>query len=108
ERDERLAQAVDAGSRGGMAVDVLPGGFEARERPVVDRLDLLAQHRERGAAQTAKHLRVAPLALGPAGPQLTAHERAGTLELAEHRRAVDPIARAQVIDRERPVRRRVP
>ena len=71
------------GARGGMAVDALPGGQEARQRTLVGRLDLLAQHRERRAAQPAQHLGVAPLALGAAGPQLAADELAGALELAQ-------------------------
>ena len=80
QRHERLAQAVDAGAAGRMAVDALPAREEARERALVGRLDLLAQRGQRGAPQAPQHLGVAPLARGTAGAQLAAHELAGALE----------------------------
>ena len=74
ERDERLAQPVDPGSGGGVAVDALPARQERRQRARVDGLDLLAQHGERSAPDAAQHVGVAPLALAAARTQLTAHE----------------------------------
>ena len=49
-------------------------GQEAGERRRLDRLDLAAKRGERGAPQPAQHVGVAPLALGPAGPELAADE----------------------------------
>ena len=80
QRDEHLAQAVDPGARRGVAVDALPGRQERRERALVGRLDLLAQHGERRAAQAAQDLGVAPLALGPPGRSSPRTSVAGALE----------------------------
>ena len=88
---------------GGMAVDPLPGGQEARQLPRLGGLDLLAQDGQRGAAQAAQHLGVTPLALGAAGAQLAADQVAGALELAQRRGGVDPVARAHVGGGERAV-----
>ena len=86
---------------------MLPRGLEASQRAGVDRLDLLAKHRQRRATQAAEHLGIAPLALGPTRPQLAAHEGPISLELAQRRRAVDPVTGAQVVDRERAMARAV-
>src|SRR5262249_51160761 len=51
ERDQDLAEAIDAGAAGRRAVDALPLGLEAGERALLDRLDLAPQCRQRGAAQ---------------------------------------------------------
>jgi hypothetical protein len=74
ERDERLAQRRTP-------VETLPRGEEAAERALVDGLDLLAKAGEARAAQPAEDVRVAPLALGSARPELTA----GELEAGEKR-----------------------
>ncbi len=67
QRHELLAQALDRGGVAGRSTRVtihsLPGRQEGSEGALVGRLDLLAQHRQRGAAQAAQHVRVAPLAL---------------------------------------------
>ena len=84
------------GARRRMAVDALPAGQERGERALVGRLDLLAQRGQRGAAQAAQDLGVAPLALGAAGAQLAADELAGALELAQRARRVDAVAGAQL------------
>src|SRR5437763_15788242 len=90
-----------------MAVDVLPRGSEARERALVDRLDLLAQHRERSAAQPAEHLGVTPLALAPARSELAAYELAVALELLQHCARIQSVARPHIVGRERSMGRRV-
>ena len=43
QRHEHLAQPVDPGAGGGVAVDALPGGQERGEASLVGGLDLLAQ-----------------------------------------------------------------
>ena len=78
ERDERLAQRR-------AAVDALPRGKEACERGLPGRLHLAAKTSEGGPAQAAQDVRVAPLALGSAGPQLAAHEPVRGLEPHELR-----------------------
>ena len=50
---------------------------------MLDRLDLAAQRGQRGAPQAPQHIRIAPLALGPAGPQLAADEQPVALELEQ-------------------------
>ena len=82
ERHQRLAQAVGAGAGGAVGVDVLPRGQEAGELGRVDRLGLLAQRGDAGAAHPAQDVGVAPLALAAAREQLAANELAGALELA--------------------------
>ncbi len=69
-----------------MAIDALPARHEAGERAGLDRLDLLAQRRERGAAQPAQHLAVTPLAAAATGPELTLNQVALALEPATARR----------------------
>ena len=68
---ERLDERVEPAPA---APDALPRGQEARERRGVDRLDLVAQRRERPAPQHAQHVRVAPLALDAARPELAVHD----------------------------------
>ena len=92
QRDQRLAQAVGAGAGRAVGVDVLPGGQEAGELGRVDRLDLLAQRGDAGAAHPAQHVGVAPLALAAARKQLAADQLAGALELSQRRRQVEPVA----------------
>ncbi len=87
-----------------MAVDPLPGGQEGSERLLLGRLDLLAQRRQRGAAQAAQHLDVAPLPSGATGAQLTAHDVAVALELTQYGGGVDAVALAQLVGREGAVR----
>ena len=84
-------------------------GRKRGERALLGRLDLLAQGRERGAAQAAQHVGVAPLALAAAGAQLAAHQLARALERrAATRRRVDAVALAQTSrGGERAVRARV-
>ena len=77
ERDERLAQA-------GATADPVPGRQEAAEGGLLGRLDLAAERGERGSAEAAEHLGVAPLALAAARPELAAHEQVGALELVQH------------------------
>ena len=77
----------------GVAIDVLPRGQKARQRALIDRLDLLAQRRQRRAAQAAQHLGVTPLALAAARAQLAADEVAGALELGQGGGEVDAVAR---------------
>ena len=67
----------------------MPPGQEPRERLLLDGLDLAAKRSERRATQTAKHVRVAPLALAAAGTKLAAHELLVALELRQH---VDDVA----------------
>src|SRR5687767_15751633 len=50
---------------------------EAAERRRVDRLDLLAQLRQRSLPHTAQHLRVAPFAPAAAWPELAVGHAAG-------------------------------
>ncbi len=81
QRDEHLAQAIAPGARRGVAVDALPRWRERRQRPLVGGLDLLAQRRERRAAQPAQDVGIAPLALAAAPrPQLAADQVARDLE----------------------------
>src|SRR5581483_6238555 len=100
ERDEGLAQAR-------APADPVPAGEEPRERPLLHRLDLLPQRREGRAAQAAQDVRVAPLALAPAGPQLAADEQLLPLELGEERADVAAEARAGLRGRERAAAARV-
>ena len=48
-RHQRLAQAVDPGAGGGVAIDALPGGQGGGEGALIGRLDLAAQGGQRGA-----------------------------------------------------------
>ena len=74
QRHERFAQRRPP-------VDAVPGRQEPRERLLLDGLDLAPKRGERRAAQATQYIGVAPLALGPAGTQLAAHEQLGALEL---------------------------
>src|SRR5439155_5534343 len=95
EWDERLAQ-------GGAPVDPVPVRQEAAVRGPLGRLDLLPERRERGAAETPQDVGLAPFALGPARPELAAHESVVPLELGEHGREVESEALARLGGRERP------
>ena len=67
------------GSAPGPATGAIPchAGRNRAERGRVDRLDLAAQPRQRASAQEAQDVRVAPLALRAARPELAAQDRAG-------------------------------
>ena len=109
QRDEHLAQPVDAGARraGGGRRPATTGRNAASARWSAG-LDLLAQDGQRRAAQPAQHLGVAPLALAAAGAQLAAHAASpARLERASARRRVDAVARAQLGGGERAVGARV-
>ena len=82
QRNQRLAQRRTP-------VDPVPTREEPPERRLLGRLDLAPQRRERGAPQTAEHVRVAPLALDAAGTELAADERVLALELAKQGLDVD-------------------
>ena len=106
QRDEHLAQPVDARPGRRVAVDALPARREAGERPLVGRLDLRAQGGERGAPEPAQHLGVAPLALRAARAQLAPHQLAGPFEAGEDGGEVEPVARLERAALERAVRAR--
>jgi hypothetical protein len=101
QRHKRLAQRR-------APVDAVPGGQEARERRLLDRLDLLAQRGERRAAQAAQDVRIAPLAFAPARPELTAHEQVVALERRENVRHVAAEALVRLRRRERTSPLRIP
>ena len=54
----------------------MPVGQEPGERCRIDRLDLAPQARQGPPTEQAQHVRVAPLALGAARPELAAQDRA--------------------------------
>ena len=62
-----IEQRVEPGARAGQPV---PGDEEPAEHVRLDRLDLLAQRRQRAAADEAQHVGVAPFAALAAGPEL--------------------------------------
>ena len=66
-----------------LPVDPVPRRQEAAEGELLRRLDLTAEHGERGAADTAKDVGIAPLALDTARPQLAADEQVTVLERGE-------------------------
>ena len=104
QRNERLAQALAAS-------DPVPRGKKAAERRLLRGLDLTAQHRERRAPDAAENVRVAPLALRAAGPELPADERVRELEgdeLLVDGRDVELEPRRDLRARERAMRLRVP
>ena len=78
ERDERLAQAR-------APVDPVPARQEPAERRLLRGLDLLAKRSEGRTAKATQDVGIAPLALGPAGPELAADESFLPLELAQQR-----------------------
>ena len=80
----------------------MPARQEAAERRLLGGLDLLAQRGERRAAQTAQDVGVAPLALGPARPQLAADQLVLALELAQLLLDVAAEVLARLARRERP------
>ena len=103
ERNERLAQRLSTS-------DPVPGGKEAAERGLLGGLDLAAQHGERRAADAAQDVRIAPLALGAAGPKLAADELVLELERGElglDGRDVEPEPVRDLARRERPMGLRV-
>ena len=107
ERHQRLAQAVGAGARRAVRVDVLPLRQKAGQLDLIDRLGLLAQVGQARPAKPAQDLGVAPLASVPAGQQLAANQRTLALELAQRRGRVDAVALGRARGRERPVGARV-
>ena len=103
ERDERLAQR-------GPSVDPVPGRQEAAERGLLGRLDLTAQDGERCAPDAAKDVRIAPLALDAAGPELAPHEEVARLEPRElglDALGLEGVAQGDVTRGERPVGARI-
>ena len=76
ERNERVAEAR-------APVDPVPAGQEPPEGRRLRGLDLLAKRRKRGATQATQHVRVAPLTLAPARPELPADEPLLPLELPQ-------------------------
>ena len=99
ERHERL-------SKGGATIDPVPGREEPPERDLLDRLDLPAQDRERRPADPAEDIRVAPLPLDPAGPDLAPDEEIPRLEPGQELagpRELEPVPLGQLGGRERPV-----
>ena len=85
----------------------MPAREEPPERRLFGRLDLAPQRRERGAPQTAEHVRVAPLALEAAGTELAADERVLALELAKQGLDVHAEPCVRLRGRERPAPARV-
>ncbi len=83
----------------------MPGQREARERRLLDRLDLAPQARDGRAPDAPQHLDVAPFAARPARPQRAADERALALErneLALGDRRLEAVALGQEARRKRP------
>ena len=80
-----------------MAIHPLPRRQESRQPALIGRLDLLAQRRQRGTAQTPEDLDVAPVALTAAGAQLAEHDLAVTLELTQHGARVDAVTGVQLL-----------
>ena len=80
----------------------MPARQEAAERRLLGRLHLLAERRERRAAQAPQDVGIAPLALGAAGAKLAADESLLALELAQHRLDVDAEVVVRLRGRERP------
>src|SRR5204863_6271738 len=100
ERHERLAERRTP-------VDAVPRREEARERLLLDRLDLPPQRRERRAPQPPQDIRIAPLALGAAGAELAADEQLVALELPQQRLDVAAEALVRRVGRERAAALRV-
>ena len=72
----RSSAAVPRYGVGGRADrgDAVPARQEAGERGGIDRLDLVAEPRERPTSEQSQDVRVAPLALGAARSELAAQE----------------------------------
>ena len=70
---DHLGQAVGAGQA---TADAVPRGQEPGQGGRLHGLDLAAQPRQRPPPDESQHLRLTPLALDPAGPELTAQEDA--------------------------------
>ena len=86
----------------------MPVREEASERRLLGRLDLAAERRERRAPQPAQHVRIAPLALDAAWPELAADELLLALELAQQLVDVDAEPLVRLRRRERPAPARIP
>ena len=89
--------------------DQLPAGDEARVGGGVDRLDFLAQLRQRAHANRSQHFHLAPLALRSAGTELALDEPAAldeTLQRRRYDRDAEAIAPRDVRRCERAVRAR--
>ena len=80
---------------------------EEPECGLLGRLDFAAQRRERRAAQASQHVRIAPLALASARPQLAAHEFLVALELTQVQLDVDTEPLVDLAGRERAAPARV-
>src|SRR5437660_6264739 len=84
----------------------MPRERESGERGLLDRLDLLAQPRERPLAERPQHARVDPLDTAGARAELAFEQRAVDRELAErtrHERGTDAEAVREVQRGERSV-----
>src|SRR5207248_3095578 len=64
-------------------VDPLPAREEPSERGLLRRLDLLPEGGERGPAEAAQDVGIAPLAFGSTGPKLAANELLRPFQRAE-------------------------
>ena len=88
----------------------MPRHGKTRQRTLLNRLDLLAQPRERALPQRAQYAGVDPLAAMSAGTELALDDGPDHRELAEralHERWADAEATREVADRERTVGARV-
>ena len=104
ELGEDIAQAVDATAapnRGPARAE------EPCEGGAVDRLDFLAQPRQRAPAQHAQHVLVAPFAFDAAGSEVAVQQRAGRLQPSQrlaHERFGQRPARCRFAREERRMR----
>ncbi len=90
--------------------DAVPRRRRSGRARRVDRLDLLAQPRERPPTEAAQDVRIDPLALDAAGPELAFDQLAGLGEPEQQRFGdcrTQAVTRGQLADRERAVRSRV-
>ena len=93
---DRVEQRLEAAP---LRPDPLPRHHETAERIGLDRLDLLAQFCQRAPAQAPEHVRLHPLALGAARPELAFDEAPGFREPLQQRprhRHTQPIACCQL------------
>ena len=100
QRDERFAK------RSALA-DPVPRRRKPSQRLLFDRLDLAPKRRQRCTPQAAQHVGIAPLSLGPAGPQLPADQQLGALELSEQGADVAAEPLPGLVRRKRPAPLRV-
>src|SRR6185295_7810560 len=89
QRQQRVAEAVGAGTGGAVGIDVLPARQEAGEAVAGGGLDFPPQVGEARAPDPAQDLGVAPLALAAPWQELTANQSPLALELAQGRSRVD-------------------